>query len=125
MPTINSFASPVIPAKAGIHLPHRGLSMCKVELRECFKIRNDTVDCKQTVFYALPVEFQNLTLNYWNLTVKLPNLTVKLPNLTVRFRRLANKLWNLTVKSLNLTVRFEHGADKTSYLPLMDGECFF
>jgi hypothetical protein len=26
----------VIPANAGIHLPHIGLLMCKVELRECF-----------------------------------------------------------------------------------------
>jgi hypothetical protein len=27
----------VIPAKAGIHLPHIGLLMCKVELRSCLK----------------------------------------------------------------------------------------
>ena len=80
--------------------------MCKVELRECFKIQNDTAGCKQTAFYVL--------------TVDLKNLTVKFPNLTVKFRRLANKLWNLTVKFLNLTVRFEHGTEKTGYLPAME-----
>ena len=79
--------------------------MCKVELRECFKIQNDTADCQQTVFYAL--------------TVDLKNLTVKFANLTVRFRCLANKLWNLTVTFLNLTVRFEHSPEKPSYLPAM------
>ena len=76
--------------------------MCKVELRECFKIQNDTADCQQTVFYAL--------------TVDLKNLTVKFANLTVRFRCLANKLWNLTVTFLNLTVRYEHSPEKPSYL---------